>query len=178
VLEDGPTVAVVCWPDDRATVAELTALGVPRLLLLSPDSEPLDEYDELEDWVRLPVADVDARSRIRQLRARAASRPVHPLLDGRGRLMYEGRWVVLSETEERLAGPLVEHFGAVVRRPDLFNAGWPSGPPTENACRPTISRLRRRCAELGLDLTNVRGVGYTLSRVTTRRRDEIGTRSS
>ncbi len=87
-----------------------------------------------------------------------------PELDGAGRLLYGGRWVVLSPTEERLAVPLVEAFDHLVRPDVLRDAGWGADPPAIDSCRTAVRRLRRRCRSLGLDLQTIHGRGYVLHR--------------
>src|SRR5437879_5925393 len=81
---------------ERCTAEQLALRRMPRLLLIGGRVEPAQSVDELEDWVRLPVADCDVRARVRRLRQRAAALPPKPLLDGCGRLIYEGRWVELA----------------------------------------------------------------------------------
>ena len=74
--------------------------------------------------------------------------------------MYQDRWVVLSEIEERLAAVLIARLGQVVPIEALLEVGWPLGPPRECGWRPMMARLRRRCAEVGLEIRTVRGRGY------------------
>ena len=161
-LMGGTPVAIIAWPEERAAAEQLALLRMPRLLIMSGQVEPAHSLDDLEDWVRLPVADCDVRARVRRLRQRSVTVPPKPLLDGCGRLIYQGRWVELAPVEERLAGPLVERFGCIVTEQALLAAGWPSGSPATGTLRPRLSRLRRRVAELGLDLATVRMQGYCL----------------
>ena len=90
--------------------------------------------------------------------------PPAPELDGAGRLLYGGRWVALSPTEERLAAPLVRGFDHVVRTAVLREAGWGEAAPNEDSCRTSVRRLRRRCRSIGLELDTVWGRGYLLHR--------------
>ena len=134
--------------------------GLPRLLIIGPTAAPVRPLDRLEDWVRLPVTDEDACVRLQTLRSRAAQEPPRPWLDGAGRLMYQDRWVALSETEERLASALIDRLGHVVPIEELLEVGWPLGSPGEYGWRPMISRLRRRCAGVGLEIRTIRVRGY------------------
>ena len=85
-----------------------------------------------------------------------------PELDGAGRLLYDERWVPLSFTEERLAGPLVHRFGRIVRNTELIDVGWPGHPATLSNLRRRMSGLRTRLRALGLDVIGVRRIGYVL----------------
>jgi DNA-binding response OmpR family regulator len=155
-------VVLVRWPEETEHLADLRGLGVPRLLLVGPDSAPPDAIDPLEDWVRLPAEDRDVRARVATLEARAATGGVRPELDEDGLLRFRERWVSLSPVERLLAGALVDRFGAVVGRDSLSKQAWPDGAPTRNALDVHILRLRRRIAELGLEIRTVRSRGYLL----------------
>ena len=150
------------WPEEEGHLTDLRAQGVPRLLLVGPDSAPPGSPDPLEDWVRLPAEDRDVRARVAILEARAALGTNGPTLDDDGLLRYRDRWVSLSPVERLLAAALVERFGAVVGRETLSRHAWPDGLPTRNALDVHILRLRRRIAELGLEIRTVRSRGYLL----------------
>jgi len=165
-LHGGPAVAVARWPDDAERITELRRARTPRLILVGSADDPIVPSDDLEDWLRLPVDDRDARVRILRLRDRAHRAPPQPVLDGQGRLLYSDRWVGLSGVEERLAGPLVARFGDVVRYAELLEAGWPGQSKGKNALRPRISGLRRRVQTIGLELRSIREVGHVLEPLT------------
>jgi len=158
----GPAIAIVRWPDHRSTIDELRRLGQPRLLVVGPHDDPVIATDDLEDWVRLPVEDRDVRMRLRCVRERATRLPTCAVLDGFGRLLFAGRWVGLSGLEERLARPLVEHFGRVVTYAALLDAGWPGQDKEKIVLRPRITGLRRRVSTIGLELRSIREVGHLL----------------
>ena len=155
-------VVLVRWPEESDHLAELRAQSVPRLLLVGPESAPPDSIDPLEDWVRLPAEDRDVRARVATLESRASVGSVRPDLDGDGLLRYRDRWVSLSPVERLLAQALLERYGAVVGRESLSKQAWPDGAPTRNALDVHILRLRRRIAELGLEIRTVRSRGYLL----------------
>jgi DNA-binding response OmpR family regulator len=159
-------VVLVRWPEETEHLADLRGLGVPRLLLVGPDSEPPDAIDPLEDWVRLPAEDRDVRARVATLEARASAGGARPELDDDGLLRFRDRWVSLSPVERLLATALVDRFGAVVGRDSLSKQAWPDGAPTRNALDVHILRLRRRIAELGLEIRTVRSRGYLLQNTT------------
>jgi hypothetical protein len=161
-LGGGPEITVLCWPDESGRLDDLRRLGLPRLVVVGATGNPPAGRGELEDWVRLPVEDRDVQARLLVLRERALQRPPRPVLDGSGRLIFSGRWVALSRTEERLACPLVERFGQVVHYDELLAAGWPDGGTDLGTFRPRLSRLRRHCLGLGLEVVNVRGAGHVL----------------
>jgi DNA-binding response OmpR family regulator len=136
---------------------------VPRLLLIEGDAVPPDPGDCLEDWIRVPAAEIDVRARIGALNDRA-SRHVSaaPSLDHDGVLRFGGAWVPLPPVEARLTEGLLGRFGAVVSRDTLSRAGWPEGAPGRNALDVHMLRLRRRINPLGLAIRTVRSRGYLL----------------
>ena len=93
-----------------------------------------------------------------------AARPA-PELDLDGVMRLDGRWVSLPPVEARLAGALLDRFGAVVSRDSLARAGWPDGAPGRNALDVHMLRLRRRVSSLALAIRTVRSRGYLLERV-------------
>jgi len=155
---------VLRWPSDPARRRELADLGVPRLLLVDSDAPPPVCTDPLEDWIRLPSDERDIDARLNGLRARASSwAPAsRPELDGHGRLLRGSRWVPLSPTEEQLCTLLIGDFGEVVSDTDLIARAWPEGTGTPTGLRLQMTRLRRRIAELELEVRSVRGKGYVL----------------
>jgi len=152
------------WPSDRERCRELAELGVPRLLLVDSDATPPVCADPLEDWVRLPSDERDIDARMNALRARASSwaPSTRPELDGHGRLLRGTRWVALSPTEEHLCALLIGEFGQVVSDRVLMARAWPEGTGTPTGLRLQITRLRRRIADLQLEVRSVRGKGYVL----------------
>jgi DNA-binding winged helix-turn-helix (wHTH) protein len=61
----------------------------------------------------------------------------------------------------------MERFGAVVGRDLLAKRVWPGGAPTRNALDVHMLRLRRRIADLGLEVRTVRARGYLMQAVRT-----------
>jgi len=155
---------VIRWPSDQDRRRELAELGVPRLLLVDSDASPPVCIDALEDWIRLPSDERDIDARMNGLRARASSwaPSTRPELDGSGRLLRGSRWVALSPTEEELCALLIGDFGRVVSDKDLIARAWPQGTGTPTGLRLQMTRLRRRIAELQLEVRSVRGKGYVL----------------
>ncbi|MGZ4796623.1 MAG: helix-turn-helix domain-containing protein, partial [Acidimicrobiia bacterium] len=95
--------------------------------------------------------------------ARAAAE--RPQLDDDGLLWFRGRWVPLSPVERSLAEGLLERFGSVTGREVLRRRAWPDGLPSRNALDVHMVRLRRRIAELALEIRTVRSRGYLLQAV-------------
>ena len=155
---------VIRWPADQDRRRELADLGVPRLLLVDSDATPPICTDPLEDWIRLPSDERDIDARMNALRARASSWPpsTRPELDGNGRLLRGHRWVALSPIEEQLCTLLIGEFGTVVSDRILMEQAWPEGTGTPTGLRLQMTRLRRRIADLGLEVLSVRGKGYIL----------------
>ncbi len=155
------------WPAEAARRDELQRAGCARLLLLEDGAPPPATCgDELEDWIRVPAADVDLRARLAGLRRRADGRTVPPpALDDDGVLRVDDRWVSLPPVEARLTAALLDRYGAVVSRDALGRAGWPAGAPGRNALDVHMLRLRRRLSPLALAIRTVRSRGYLLERL-------------
>ena len=155
-------VVVLCWPSDAEDVVRLHDHGVPCLLLLDAAADRPDLGSLLVDWVRLPADDRDLTARLARLRRHVAVPAALPTLDGYGRLTYGDRWVELTPIEERLAEALIESFATVVSGPVLSARGWPGAPPSANALRVHLHRMRRRVESIGLEVRMLRGSGYLM----------------
>lgn len=157
-------VELVQWPTEEQRLTQLRRDEIPRLVLVPEGLAPPLTADVLEDWIRLPAADDDIRSRVRVLTDRAAgAQEVRvPDLDENGLLRVNGRWVSLPPVEHRLMVVLLDRYRAVVSRDALARAGWPEGIPGRNVLDVHIVRLRRRLAPLGLAIRTVRSRGYLL----------------
>lgn len=156
-------VVLLRWPAESHRRDDLIELGTARLLLVEDGAPPPHPQDCLEDWIRVPAPEVDLRSRIAALEARAARHsPSVPSLDSDGVLRFNTTWVSLPPVEARLTRALVERFGAVVGRETLARAGWPEGTAGRNALDVHVLRLRRRLAAVGLVIKTVRSRGYLL----------------
>lgn len=156
-------VVLLRWPLEADRRVELEREGRPRLLLLEGDVPPPMPADCLEDWVRLPVEEVDLRARVDTLTRRVfAHTSSGPELDPDGVLRFAGAWVSLPPVEARLMTAMIERYGAVVSRDQLARVGWPKGAPGRNALDVHVLRLRRRIAPLRLAIKTVRSRGYLL----------------
>jgi len=154
-------VQLLRWPAAQAQLEDLRAARLPRLIIVESDVTPPEMVDELEDWVRLPAerADIDIRAKTLARRAQKIRRPV---LSNEGVMSFEGRSVPLSPVEAQVVASLMTKFEAVVSRRELTEAVWPKEAPPRNALDVHISRVRRRVAEVGLQIRTVRGRGYML----------------
>ena len=161
---DAPAPVVLRWPPDPRRRRELADSGVPRLFLLDSDTPPPVCADPLEDWMRLPCDERDIDARMQALRARASTwtPALRPQLDGNGRLLRNHRWVPLSPIDEQLCQLLIAEFAEVVSDTRLMAAAWPDGAGTSTGLRLHMTLLRRRIAELSLEVRSVRGKGYVL----------------
>jgi DNA-binding response OmpR family regulator len=143
--------------------SELAARQAPRLLLVQDEALPPAAPDCLEDWIRVPAAELEVRLRVGALAARAERHEqAAPSLDVDGVLRFDGAWVPLPPVETRLTGALLQRFGGVVSRESLSRAGWPDGAPGRNALDVHMLRLRRRISPLALAIRTVRSRGYLL----------------
>jgi DNA-binding response OmpR family regulator len=160
--DEPPEVTLLIWPAERELLAHLRSSGLPRLLLIGPNTTPPATADALEDWVRLPVGSEELELRLTTLRARAALQPGPPVIDDSGMLRYRGSFVALSPIEENLVRALLKNFGAVVAGDALVREAWPNGLTSPRALRTHLSRLRGKLMPLGLAITAVRGRGYIM----------------
>ena len=70
--------------------------------------------------------------------------------------------MALSPTEEQLCTLLLGEFGNVVSDKALIARAWPDGTGTPTGLRLQMTRLRRRIADLQLEVRSVRGKGYVV----------------
>lgn len=160
---DPMDVVLVSWPTDERRRRELAVHRRARLLLVDNDAPAPTVDDTLEDWVRLPAADHDIKARLDMLGRRVALGNGVPEIDEDNLLHHAGRWVSLPPVEARIAGALLDRFGAVVGRAALTEWAWPGqGPENRNALDVHLVRLRRRVGEVGLVIRTVRSRGYLL----------------
>lgn len=151
------------WPAEQKARERFRHLDQPRLLIVEEQAAPPVSGDELEDWIRMPVDDIDLRARLDGLKLRLdARREVVPELDADGVLRLGERWVSLPPVEARLTQAMLDRLGAVVSRDVLSQAGWPGRTPGRNALDVHVLRLRRRIDALGLKIRTVRSRGYLL----------------
>ena len=154
-------VVILHWPEQADRIEDLERLGIPRLLLVEPESAPPMSTSCIEDWLRMPVDDASLRARLVALAAHARRHPMVPSLDEHGQLSHRGETVFLSITDQRIAEVLVENFGQVVSEETLLERARPDN-RSDQTLRVNVSRLRRRVAPIGLAITCVRGHGYLM----------------
>lgn len=155
-------VRLVIWPADDHLRADLAEAGIPRILLVAPDGAPPERWDDLEDWVRLPLEPDELQIRARTLRRRARLTE-RPWFDDDGLLRGGDRWLDLPDGPRAVAQCLVQRFGEVVDADELAAVYREAGGSARASARKTmIVRVRQRLAEVGLDLHNVRDTGYLL----------------
>jgi DNA-binding response OmpR family regulator len=154
-------VVVLSWPAQTGLREGLDRKGLPRLWLVEAGVAPPVVDSCLEDWLRLPADESDARARLDSLARRAVHHPMQPTLDAHGQLVHAGALVLLSPVDKQLAARLIADFGEAVADDDLIAAAWREG-GTEQTLRVHLSRLRRRLAPIGLAITSIRGYGYAM----------------
>lgn len=159
-------VELIHWPDEKFRRELNAERHLPRLLLLQPGVTPPLCVDPLEDWVMLPVADEEVRSRVANLMARAETQNgFRVAIDDNGVLRIRSGSAQLTPLQARLAERLLEDLGAVVTRPELIAAGWPAGEASINSLEAQVGRLRRRIAPLDLRIRTVRSRGYVMETI-------------
>ena len=162
-VSSGGAVSILRWPEEDGRRSVLAAAARLRLLLVEPNAPAPVAVDPREDWVRLPVSEEDVEARVLGLIRRSQPPDVRIVLDDHGLLHCGDDWVALPETEAALMGALLTAAGSVVSRAVLVEAAWPGGSPTRNVLDVHMVRLRRRIAELGIEIRTVRSRGYALS---------------
>jgi hypothetical protein len=165
-------VSLVRWPEERHRRERLRLEGRPCLLLVSPEAQPPEPIDCLEDWIRVPAVEGDVERRLAGLAVRSSHHDGGAAdLDDDGVLRRGDAWVSLPPVEARLTAALLERIGAVVSRDALARAGWPEGAPGRNALDVHVLRLRRRLRPVGLAIRTVRSRGYLLEVSDSRQQD-------
>ena len=150
------------WPADDRIRAELADASTPCILLVARDAAPPEEWDDLEDWVRLPLDPEELQQRARTLRRRARATE-RPWFDDDGLLRVGDQWLDLPTGPRAVVEVLVTRFGEVVGAEELAKAYLETGgSPRLSARKTMIVRVRQRLGELGLELHNVRDSGYLL----------------
>ncbi len=156
-------VTLVRWPAEDERRSRLRDDHRPRLLLVEADAAAPVPSDDLEDWIRVPARDEDVQVRLHTLERRASARLAFmPELDANGVVHVGTEWASLPPVEARMVACMLDHWGQVVGRGELADAGWPAGAPGRNALDVHVLRLRRRLAPIGLVIRTVRSQGYVL----------------
>jgi two-component system OmpR family response regulator len=146
-----------------APVLFLTALGAVHERLAGFSAGADDYLPKPFDVLEL-LARVEALGkRGRLLKAEA---PTDLVLDpARHSVACNGRESMLTPTEFRMLAAITSRPGEVVRRRAVVAAAWPNGGMvSDNTVDSYIRRIRVKLREVDspLELTTVRGVGYTL----------------
>lgn len=159
----GDEVPLLRWPAEEPQRQRLAAAGAPRLLLLTADHPPPDDWDELEDWIREPVDLDELEVRRQTVRSRAELARRRPWFDDAGLLRAGDGWVDLSPGQVPIARLLVDRLDCVVHHEELVAACAAAGVSTHaTALKAAVGRLERRLAPVGLRLRSIRGRGYLL----------------
>jgi len=146
-----------------APVLFLTALGTVHERLAGFSAGADDYLPKPFDVLEL-IARVEALAR--RGRLVVAEAPTDLVLDpARHSLACNGTEVLLTPTEFRMLAAITSRPGEVVRRRAVVAAAWPQGGAvSDNTVDSYVRRIRVKLREVGspLELTTVRGVGYTL----------------
>ena len=156
--------------------------ALPVLVLTARDGVE-DRVEELnagaDDYLTKPFSMAELQARLGAMLRRArlpafggslalTGNPARPLrVDASLPLAWLGEESLeLTQREWALLSLLVSHAGQVVSREDVL-ARWQSEPgegagSVSNALEVYIHRLRRKLADSGLSIRNVRGLGYML----------------
>ena len=146
-----------------APVLFLTALGAVHDRLAG-FSAGADDYLPKPFDVKELIARVEALAKRGRIVNGVA--PTDLILDpARHSLVCEEREAMLTPTEFRMLAAITSRPGEVVRRRVVVAAAWPNGGMvSENTVDSYIRRIRVKLRQVGspMNLTTVRGVGYTL----------------
>jgi hypothetical protein len=157
-------VRLVRWPEEASFREELATLAVPRILILDDCTAPPTPWDEIEDWVRAPVAQAELELRATTVARRADGRE-RPWLDADGLLWFRDRWAVVPRGQGPVIDALVAKFGRVVRDDEIREVFETSANSTHaEAVKTSMRRISDLLGPLGLLLKRVRGSGYLLER--------------
>ena len=161
---------------DGVTVARrLRGIGMATpILMLTARGDVRDRIDGLDagadDYLPKPFDVKELIARVEALAKRGrivtGRAPGDLVLDpARHALLCEEREALLTPTEFRMLAAITSRPGEVVRRRMVVAAAWPNGGMvSENTVDSYIRRIRVKLRQVGspLQLTTVRGVGYTL----------------
>ena len=161
-LIESRDVTVLYWPDEADEAERLEREGAPHLLLVDPAATPPTSGSCLQEWLTLPVSEVELQTRLVNLSKRAASHPRRPTVDEFGQLTHRGKSLFLSRIDQLLAQTLIAGFGNIVTDDVLVETVWPEG-ATNQALRVHVSRLRQRLQPLGLAIKCARKSGYVMT---------------
>ena len=146
-----------------APVLFLTALGAVHERLAGFSAGADDYLPKPFDVLEL-IARVEALAK--RGRLVVAEAPTDLVLDpARHSLACNGTEVMLTPTEFRMLAAITSRPGEVVRRRAVVAAAWPQGGAvSDNTVDSYVRRIRVKLREVDspLELTTVRGVGYTL----------------
>jgi hypothetical protein len=157
-------VRLVRWPDEATFREELAALAVPRILILDEHVSPPTPWEEIEDWVRTPVAQAELELRATTVARRADLRE-RPWLDADGLLWFRDRWAVVPRGQGPVIEALAANFGRVLRDEEIRRVFESSANSIHaEAVKTSMRRVSDLLGPLGLTLERVRGSGYLLER--------------
>ncbi len=150
------------YPEEQRRLGPLRSLAIPRLLLVADGSTPPVCPDALEDWIWASASTDDRSRRVAALQHRADDRARIPRIDENGLLHFEGRWVALSPTEAVVAAQLIGRFDRLVERSAVARAVWPHGCSRPRTLDMHMLKLRRRVADVGLEIETIRSRGWLM----------------
>ncbi len=157
-------VELIAWPQQKALRSALARAGVPRLLLVDTDDHPPHPLGLGEDWARVPADETELIAKAENLLVRMAKYATIAPTIGADRVLRRGEAsVMLSPSEAKIVGRLLNQTGRVVSRAQLQQLLWPDGvAPGQRSLDYVVQRLRRRIAELNICINTSRGRGFVI----------------
>ncbi len=164
------------WPEQDLARRSLLRAGIPRLLVLSGNSQPPEDLCFDEDWIRAPYRLADLQARVRRLAKSMSEQSATELWLDDHRVLHRGsHTVVLTAFEAVVAAALLAKPGEIVTRSAVEQSLWPDQPaPGPRAVDAVVYRLRGHCRGLGLTITTVRGEGFLLRTAASHRGEQLG----
>jgi hypothetical protein len=159
------SVPLLRWPAESEEASRLEASDVPFLLLLGGNEPPPRSAYRFMDWVRSPCDPDELIVRRSNLEARfiLSGQGPRPHLDREtGRLSFGRSTVDLSPSQVSIVRAFLDRYREVLRAREVCMAFGATIDEGRASIARRMMRLRRRLRVVGLEITLVRGVGYTL----------------
>lgn len=157
-------VELIAWPQQKTLRSALARAGVPRLLLVDTDEHPPHPLGLGEDWVQVPTDETELIAKAKDLLVRMAKYATIAPTIGADRVLRRAEAsVMLSPSEAKIVGRLLNQSGHVVGRAQLEQLLWPDGMvPGQRSLDYVVQRLRRRIAELNICINTSRSRGFVI----------------
>ena len=161
---DGFSAPLLRWPAEEAQAECLEASGLPFLLLVGEQEAPPISGYRFMDWVRGPVDSEELLVRRSNLEQRFIldKHGPRPSLDEIGRLSFGRATVDLAASQLPIVCELLAVYREVLSIDEVRAALGVEIDDSYDAFASRLLRLRRKVGTVGLQITRVGHVGYSL----------------